>query len=378
MERKWNQEKALREAAETRVKALKKKIRAMENQNCGESSDAIKEDESVGTTRNGGMHSRTNSLDGPLEFPDNVGAGSGMFTFSSPEASLHTRAQSAQAGFNSLCIVDRTANNITSINPTTELPNSSPPRDTKKAPFQSPSAPVAQKKGDGARDTRGNPTQTTLNQARQPSIIPSNMLATNEQMKSSIGGDPSGYNTQQLPMASNLGAPPRPKHRKEVPGASGVASVWSLNTSDFDPLRPVQKDPQSGDFGSTVQMQQLYTDTSQPVAQVSSDIHAQSVDSESSADLMSFRPSTQPVPTYHDNPSSTTQEMQQQPQATMMLHHPVEQGQSQSQQQVQWVGANSQPLVTSSIPPDMLSAQAQATLQSPSDPFDDLVHQRRA
>jgi hypothetical protein len=31
MERKWNQEKALREVAETRLKALKKKIRALES-----------------------------------------------------------------------------------------------------------------------------------------------------------------------------------------------------------------------------------------------------------------------------------------------------------------------------------------------------------
>jgi nitrous oxide reductase len=32
MERKWNQEKALREVAETRVKVLKKKLKAMEIQ----------------------------------------------------------------------------------------------------------------------------------------------------------------------------------------------------------------------------------------------------------------------------------------------------------------------------------------------------------
>jgi hypothetical protein len=31
MERKWNQEKALRDVAETRVKALKKKVRAYES-----------------------------------------------------------------------------------------------------------------------------------------------------------------------------------------------------------------------------------------------------------------------------------------------------------------------------------------------------------
>ena len=57
MERKWNQEKGLREVAETRVKALKKKLRALEtpsgNPNDTSMDAAIavssKDDESVGT-----------------------------------------------------------------------------------------------------------------------------------------------------------------------------------------------------------------------------------------------------------------------------------------------------------------------------------------
>jgi hypothetical protein len=57
MERKWNQEKSLREVAETRVKALKKKLRALENSSQNDTSmDAAagsaisgKDDESVGT-----------------------------------------------------------------------------------------------------------------------------------------------------------------------------------------------------------------------------------------------------------------------------------------------------------------------------------------
>jgi hypothetical protein len=69
MERKWNQEKALREVAETRVKALKKKIRALESNNATNPNDTSMEngyfassntgiptsrdDESVGTNQTG-------------------------------------------------------------------------------------------------------------------------------------------------------------------------------------------------------------------------------------------------------------------------------------------------------------------------------------
>jgi hypothetical protein len=61
MERKWNQEKSLREVAETRLKALKKKLRAIENSNnpndismdaaAATATSIVKDDESVGTNQ---------------------------------------------------------------------------------------------------------------------------------------------------------------------------------------------------------------------------------------------------------------------------------------------------------------------------------------
>ena len=52
MEKKWNYEKALRETSDSKVKALKKRLREPKDGN--NEADAVKEDESVGTQHTGG------------------------------------------------------------------------------------------------------------------------------------------------------------------------------------------------------------------------------------------------------------------------------------------------------------------------------------
>ena len=68
MERKWKQEKALREAAEHKAKALKKKLNALKDENkTAPAAEVHKEDASAGTNI-----SRTNSFDGTTEFLDRL------------------------------------------------------------------------------------------------------------------------------------------------------------------------------------------------------------------------------------------------------------------------------------------------------------------
>jgi hypothetical protein len=84
MERKYNQEKALREVAETRLKAMKKKYRMLK----GGSNDAggQKEDDSLASNQTGGRHSRANSLDGGMELPY-IASSSGNVSVANSESS---------------------------------------------------------------------------------------------------------------------------------------------------------------------------------------------------------------------------------------------------------------------------------------------------
>jgi hypothetical protein len=246
MERKWNQEKALREVAETRVKVLKKKLKAMEIQ----SGDAdTREDESVGTHQTSGLHSRANSMDG-VEYTDAIGA---------PALSGHAEATKFPGttftadGTATLETIDGTSLSVARaasiLRPSTD---GSPPRDNLGKKKLSNAQPAhgngnSQKTGESgmvagaklAPQNRTNPSRT------QPQLPPNvtNVHAANETGNApSVQSEPIVTASTEATAPINFGPPPRPKTRLDT------GTVITPNPSDFDPLRPTHQD-QGGHTG---------------------------------------------------------------------------------------------------------------------------------
>lgn len=422
MERKWNQEKALREVAETRFKVLKKRLKAIESLNS--ESDAAKEDESVCTHHTGGIHSRANSLDGTLDFTENLGAGSCSSVQSHLETTKLFGAPPVQDGSGTMDTIDRIVNqsastgNASNLRPPTDLSNGSPPRDaaSKKLPgHQSPTS-IGIKVGEpGLIGVSKSLSQNKPNQAHQQQqpTNPSHLHATSDKSKMTIHGDPMSYVAQPLLATSNLGAPPRPKARSESPGSAGA--MRSSNTSDFDPLRPMYQDAPGDVSGSATvgpsPTLQVYTATTPGYIDSHQHVVRAGVSSqvvEGSTDLMSFQASTMEVqgsqidasmsmphvpmqsamdhqqmpsgctfvpslatmPLYQDHPATAaagTQEMQKD------IRQPVQ----QSQQHLQWA-ASKQQSNSNLAQPDLLSEQhTQGSLQRLPDPFDELAQKRQ-
>jgi hypothetical protein len=477
MERKWNQEKALREVAETRLKALKKKIRAMKDDNQIGELDTAREDEYVGSThQTGGTHSRANSLDGTLDLTETVGVGSGNSLLVAKHAAAPHIPYHDLSG--TMYTIDQTVNQIASsgnesnLRPPTDLSNS-PLRDAGTMPLpgqhqgqQSSTAPIGPKIGEhgdsitearsnanvvgGTRGVSNSHAQNKPNHLRQQQQPPTNQssIHASDLAKSTAHGDHVGYAAQPS-SASNLGAPPRPLVNKTRTESTSSLGSSRSNTSDFDPLRPMLQEPQSDDAGPVTESEQTpHRHTSSvPVymtnRQQAAPLPGAASQAVEGSDLMTFQSPTMQVegsdlmgfqlqvnrsqtdasmsmphgqrqsamghqrthsgkvivplqammPMYQDQPPMTAnsmQDMQQQPQTMMTMQQSV--AQLQSQQQLQWApqqhysdattaqaelqSSQQQPQTVLQTTSDLLPSQP-SKFELASDPFDELVQQRR-
>jgi hypothetical protein len=262
MERKWNQEKALREVAETRVKALRKKLKAIENQS---GDPDLREDESIGTHQTSGLHSRANSMDG-IEYTDAIGASalSGL-----GEAIKFPGTTFNVDGTATLETIDGTsisvARTASILRPSTD---GSPPRDSLgKKKLSNAQAPHgngnSQKTSESGMVAAAKPAPRT-NPARPQQQLPPNV--TNIHAANETGNAPSVHSepivaaSTQAAAPINFGPPPRPKTRLDA------GTVITPNPSDFYPLRPTHQD-QGGHTGFGLS----------PVEVVGPDLHSSTV-----------------------------------------------------------------------------------------------------
>lgn len=231
MERKWKQEKEKREAAEQKVKALKKKLNALKDEN---RSDAVaevhKEDASVGTN-----FSRTDSLDGTIEFLDRLEEQSG--TTETKLAAENTALANRQG-------------TVETINPPyrEESLGVSPQRTGAVSKLQQtgPTHP-GQKTVPGrglSRSTSGSSTQG----------IPAQMRPVSSGV-SFDGANTGSYSDRLAPVGGRSGGLSCSVFQGPQTTPSVMASRHSA--ADFDPLRPSQTESQ----GSSVVSEPIPTAT---------------------------------------------------------------------------------------------------------------------
>lgn len=316
MERRWNQEKSLRETAEIKLKALKKQFRALKDDIQNVDFDTAKEDESVGTHQTGGMHSRTNSLDGTLEFLGNAGTGNGSMLLTVQETSKHTVTPPHPNSVNPATIstIDQTGRTPR------DFSNKSPLRETATKSLQglqqSPTAPIGYKIGETVGSSSPGPRSNTnevgetngsskgnhprqQQQQQQQSLGNLSNTHISGHANSTLQGDFIENSAQPVASTANLGAPPRPAANKtRHVGSGSFEPSWS-DTFDFDPLRPVHQKSQGVDDGLVTtepeQMQSKSTSTSTPpVCKINHNhmLTPSGLASEAAedSDLMSFQP----------------------------------------------------------------------------------------
>ena len=297
MERKWLHEKTLREAAESKVKALKKKLRSTkENGISHVDADEAKEDGSVATHQTvGGVLSRSNSIDGLELISDHAICATGgthqSSSSSNAEASKVVAALSlaGQEDKSSAGLSEPSAPHAFSAAATTSSDSSakeslttqaSPPRDfVSGAPYRhvgpNPmTPPVTQKKvspvcgtsgGASSRSgsfqmaANGQPTKPNLvmNQQFPPQQLPTQQLpwlngsqspGSNFQPKASPFIDPNQQTppgTTRPPFSNGPSRPMSMAHRNE--SNSSMASSRRSVSYDFDPLGPLATEFQRDD-----------------------------------------------------------------------------------------------------------------------------------
>lgn len=268
MERKWLNEKSLREASETKVKALKKKIRTMkENGSSHTEIEEAKEDASVATHQTiSASRSRSNSLDGLDLAVDHAVVAGGENNSSSGSHLDPPKAISADSnhGENTeqTTLAPPVPGSSSQSAKASTITQVSPPRDSSAAgshhgqTVQNPKTPpVTQKKISSAGGPRAPPAQQQgTNGQSKPNLVMNQQQqkaslspGSNIQHKASACVDP---NQQTPPVArpSAAGGPARPmgsSMRNESTGS--LASSRRSVSCDFDPLGPLAHDLQSDD-----------------------------------------------------------------------------------------------------------------------------------
>jgi len=294
MEQKWLHEKSCREAAETKLKALKKKTKPRAVKEGNAEMDEVKEDCSVSTQYTaGGRHSRTNSLDAiETTMPDPAvatGNGSHHGSLSNVDAvksfddgdgvSLKNAGGAVEK---SAAVTDQAAAQATEsgakISAATTMQSTkvpSPQRDSAASAAGGGNHPrtppvVTQRKvpagaGNGSRgalagtNSQPKPNHVQKQQEQQQKSLHS--PGSNHQQKTTANGEPNQY-AQSVARPLFAGSPGRPMGtgtRNESTGSLG--SARRSTSCDFDPLGPLHQDQQSEDGGSVVSnpTYQLYT-----------------------------------------------------------------------------------------------------------------------
>ena len=295
MERKWLNEKTLREAAESKVKALKKKLRSAKEHGISHvDADEAKEDASVASHQTGGgALSRTNSIDG-LEFisdhahfpnggthqssasnADVIKVSSALSLASQEEKSSAGRSEPSAPHTGSAAAVTCSENG-TQQSTTNQA---SPPRDHLTGASHSHAdpnpmtPPVTQKKvsqvcgaGGGANTRSGGSIQMGANgQTTKPNLVmnqqlPPPQLSTQQPWLNGSQSPGSNFQpkvplfdpnqqtppgTTRPPFASGPSRPMSVSLRNE--SNSSMASSRRSTSYDFDPLGPLAQEFQSDD-----------------------------------------------------------------------------------------------------------------------------------
>jgi len=272
MERKWLNEKSLREAAETKVKTLKKKLRTMKESGSSHAeAEEVKEDASVATHQTtSASRSRSNSLDGLDLAVDHTVVAVGENNNSSGSHLDLPKAFSADSteGEN----IEQTTTHAPPVPnstgqgaKTTSTTQLSPPRDSSAVgshygqAVQNPKTPPAtQKKMSAAGGPRAPPAQQqgasgqskpnlVMNQQQQQQQKTSLSPVSNFQHKASAYLEP---NQQTPPVARPpfAGGSSRPMGSSMRNESTGSLALSRRSVScDFDPLGPLAQDLQSDD-----------------------------------------------------------------------------------------------------------------------------------
>lgn len=269
MERKWNQEKALREVAETRVRALKKKLKAMESQYAD--ADMIKEDDSVATHQTSGVHSRANSLDNAIVGLDVGGSQNANMSLTNAEVTKPRAPPILHDSYGVLDTIDGSLNPVNLVRTASFVRPSadgSPPRESATRKATSQQSPMA------------TSSQSFKETAGTPGISKDNFLPMNDAPKTTIQGDPLVQHSQPLsgPVSANMGPPPRHKSRHDI--SASVSSFILPIAVEFDSGRAQEQHSEPVSAESINSVEDGYRDFPYGVGSQLSE--------ESSSDLMSF------------------------------------------------------------------------------------------